>query len=150
MIVNKLTERISVCGGTIIGARTILTAGHCIVREGTVAAYNRSSFDFFVRTGVITRDTNSETELHPSVVANCSRDYDVTDTIVHPEFNSDSLNNDIALLILPESIDFRVHSACACKLCLNKQIPKVGDKCIASGFGREQSILGENIKCYSF
>ncbi|XP_055334055.1 transmembrane protease serine 9-like [Paramacrobiotus metropolitanus] len=132
---------IALCGGVIIGTQTILTAGHCVAIPTlltTLAGYNASDVTYTVTIGAksVAFDFNS-TFVYPSVVDGCSRQYKVRSAIPHPEFSLDTLNNDIALLILSEPIDFRRHSACACTLCLSTQVPKPGDRCVASGFGLE-------------
>ncbi|XP_055334057.1 phenoloxidase-activating factor 3-like [Paramacrobiotus metropolitanus] len=133
------------CGGVIIGTRTILTAGHCLTLPlglMTSTGYNASAVTFTVTIGVTSRASRfNNISLYPSVVEGCARDYAVRDSIPHPGVDLYAFNNDIAMLILSEPIDFRLHSACACKLCLNTKMPEPGDRCVASGFGIE-TIIG--------
>ncbi|XP_055330285.1 transmembrane protease serine 5-like isoform X2 [Paramacrobiotus metropolitanus] len=124
------------CGGSIVGMWTIVIASHCLI-DTTVAAFNNSANIVFVDIGVITHSTVDGDNPFPEVVAGCHQSYRVAQAIPHPNFTLDTFNNDVALLILEEPIDFRVHGACACKLCLNRHVPPPGERCITSGFGSE-------------
>ena len=44
---------------------------------------------------------------------------------------------DLVIFVLERDIDFVTRSACACKLCMRRQGPQVGDMCLVSGFGGE-------------
>jgi secreted trypsin-like serine protease len=71
------------CSGTYLGNGWILTAAHC--------AYETLKITAFIGVSVITAQNMSETL------------YTVSETIIHPYFNTTTLANDIALLKLDSS-----------------------------------------------
>ncbi|XP_055335737.1 chymotrypsin-like protease CTRL-1 [Paramacrobiotus metropolitanus] len=135
---DKRTGTINLCGGSIVGRRTIITAAHCLVNEITVSQFDQSNYDIIVAIGVISRNrANSSLPLYPDFVSNCAQTVDVLLAIPHPSFTQATNDNDIAVLVLAQPIDFRSQSACACRLCLNDVlVPQPGDTCATSGFGR--------------
>ncbi|XP_055334058.1 uncharacterized protein LOC129585418 [Paramacrobiotus metropolitanus] len=139
-VVRLVENGAFVCGGIIIGSRTILTAAHCL---GDGGPFNATATPIVVTIGVITYAISGEI-FYPDVVQGCSRTYNVVSGVAHPDYDTGTDDNDIAILVLTEAIDFRRHDACACRLCLSRHVPQVGDKCITSGFGDEvDSELGD-------
>ncbi|XP_055333956.1 transmembrane protease serine 9-like [Paramacrobiotus metropolitanus] len=129
------------CGGVIIGAQTIVTAAHCVTIPKNITAdggYNASDVTWTVNIGTqAVSSAPNRTYFYSSVVENCSREYAVREAIPHPDYDPQTFNHDVAVLILSEPIDFRLHSACACKMCLTPKIQQPGDRCVVSGFGME-------------
>ncbi|XP_055350726.1 phenoloxidase-activating factor 1-like [Paramacrobiotus metropolitanus] len=122
-----------VCGGSIVGSRTIVTAAHCI--DDTL------KITFNVTVGLISTSWNNQPTLDtlfPSRVPNCFRSYGVQQIIRHPQYVPPSLVNDIAIVILNEAIDFTAEGACACKICLKRTPPTMGARCMTSGWGAEE------------
>ncbi|XP_055335677.1 chymotrypsin-like protease CTRL-1 isoform X2 [Paramacrobiotus metropolitanus] len=136
-IQNKRTNAVSACGGSIVGMWTVITAGHCVV-SSTIAKFNQSELDIIVAIGVISRNTGVPgLSLYPDYVHGCAQAIHVQQAIPHPKFLRTIGDNDVAVLILKEPIDFRARANCACRLCLEDALtPQPGDMCITSGFGR--------------
>lgn len=83
-VVVRITETQNIlCGGTIIQENFILTGAHCVA--------GRSSF----RVGVGSIDLND-----PIIQAQSTR------AIIHPQYNPNNLNNDVALIELPFSLSW--------------------------------------------
>ncbi|OQV25524.1 hypothetical protein BV898_00464 [Hypsibius exemplaris] len=131
------------CGGTIVGSRTIITAAHCLI-DTTVAEFNSSANPTRVQIGAITVNYNSF-NVYTSTVKGCAQSLPVALSIPHPDFNPNTLDNDIAILILAQDIDFRGKAACACTACLSRTPPPVGEVCLTSGFGNEADLEFGNV-----
>ena len=80
------------CGGSIISGKWVITAAHCTKNSSGGAIL---ASDMFVKVGA---DNPSN--------ANEGKTYSVSQVIVHPGFDSQTLLNDIALLRLKDSINF--------------------------------------------
>ncbi|OWA53560.1 hypothetical protein BV898_17983 [Hypsibius exemplaris] len=133
-VLVKLGQSAIICGGSIIGSRTILTAGHCVF-AGDLSRFQPDQFT--VRIGAMDNRVGA-------APAGCEEDFAVTKVTPHeayvptaegkPLLNS---NNDLALLTLARDIDF-AKSKCACRLCLEDRVPDTNAQCIASGVGNQK------------
>jgi len=105
------------CGGSIISAKTIVTAAHCVYRD----VYNPATFT--VRVGDHDKTKTEGTE----------RDYKVKRIIVHPKWDARKLNNDIAMFELEKPIQFDDN---VMPVCMPQDDPPVGTKCYITGWGK--------------
>lgn len=113
------TDRKYFCGGSIINEKWILTAGHCI-------GGRESPDDILIRAGQPRRDTYSPylQEFHPA------------ELYLHKEYNPHTVDNDIALIRLQETIRFNDHVRPICLPKTNKRLP-VGTRCTVIGWGKQ-------------
>ncbi|KAG4065746.1 hypothetical protein HA402_012424 [Bradysia odoriphaga] len=92
--IYQLNESVATyrCGGTVISASSILTAGHC------VSYYNvpMNTEQVSVSLGRLNLGVNEST----------AQNFDVAEIIIHPKFSSIDLNNDIAILRLSTHATF--------------------------------------------
>lgn len=101
------------CGGTILDEKTILTAAHCKVWKGDKVLAGQTG-------------TNGKTIEVIGVVKN-----------PYNPFNETSLNNDVLILKLAQSLEFsdKIQPACLPK---RKFFPPNGTICYASGWGTKK------------
>ncbi|XP_023238610.1 chymotrypsin-like elastase family member 2A [Centruroides sculpturatus] len=107
------------CGGTIINENWILTAAHCLEDVSTPEFYViwLGKFDVSKREdGAILRN--------------------ISKYVVHPDFNIDTMKNDIALLKLSKPIDFEGNHSHITPICLADENFTVDNRfCVATGWG---------------
>ncbi|OQV21036.1 putative Transmembrane protease serine 9 [Hypsibius exemplaris] len=122
------------CGATIIGKRTLLTAAHCTLNPFVSGAKVQFKAESVVaQIGAMNRNFN---QFNPGVDAtNCAVNINAARIVTHPDYDQQTGDNDVALIILSSPIDMK--KSCACSLCLRDQSPSVGDVCVVSGTGDE-------------
>ena len=94
-----------VCGGSLIDSRAVLTAAHCISGKDVT--------QLLVSVGQW--DASTSSDLYPDT------NIPVIKMIIHPEYNSNNLCNDIGLLILDTEADL--------------SLPHVGVTCLPTTSG---------------
>ena len=135
IILKKLEDNKSlfICGATLISDQWLVSTAHCL-KEGTAN-------DFKIRLGEW--DLYREDEPYNFVEQN------VAEIIRHPNYESSTLNNDIALIRIENPINLaaNVHIAPVCRAQYGENF--ANRRCMLSGFGKSefkgeyQSVLRE-------
>ncbi|XP_030756473.1 protein masquerade [Sitophilus oryzae] len=117
-LINTMNQY--VCGGAIIGSQWVITAAHCITKMV------RSGDTIYVRVG--------DHDLTKKYGSPGAQTLQVETTYIHHNHNSQTLDNDVALLKLKGSVELKEG---VCLVCLpGRGVNKsAGQRCIVTGYG---------------
>lgn len=108
-----------ICGASLIHPKVALTSAHCV--------HNKIPQNLVIRAGEWDTQTTNEPYPHS--------DYEVSRSIIHPEFNSANMANDIALVVMDHPVKLSAHIN---TICLPPQNSKFDHRtCVAAGWGRD-------------
>ena len=110
-----------ICGGSLIGNRTVLTAAHCVY-DSITKKYSKAS-SYVVAMGGLQRYVRDNNTIY----------YGVSRINGHKSFKYNTFENDIAILILDQ--DVPLNHPTAQPIALSTQNHVVGQSCVISGWG---------------
>ena len=109
-----------ICGGALIADQFVLTTAHKI--------HQFSPYDFRVRVGEWKVSSFDEPRPHA--------DIDVSDIMIHPDFNPKNLKFNYALILLASPIPLEYHIGTICLPPPNFEYPP-NTRCFATGWGKD-------------
>ncbi|KAH8408813.1 hypothetical protein KR009_000570 [Drosophila setifemur] len=113
-----------VCGGTVISQRVVCSAAHCFAINDSHPLEYRDPELFVVVAGASTIDRTDR----------FSQEYLVLRILGHEQYNTNTLENDIALVFLDGYIPW--HSPSVRAIPLAKEAPREGTICLIHGWGK--------------
>jgi trypsin len=105
------------CGGSLVAPNRVITAGHCC--DG------QSASRLGVVVGAYIRNNADESE----------KDIAVSKLILHEDYNSNTINNDICMLWLEEEANFADANIAAISLPMDMEDYEEGTDCVVTGWG---------------
>ncbi|EAA07062.5 AGAP010730-PA, partial [Anopheles gambiae str. PEST] len=121
-----------VCGGTLIHSRLVVTTAH----------NTDGKTDLVARFGEW--DISTTKEPFPQQCLFPHQDIDVAEVIKHPQYVFNPIQNDIALLVLAENVQYAAHIR---PICLPQPTDEfVGQRCVSNGWGKERGVYANVMK----
>jgi secreted trypsin-like serine protease len=114
-----------ICGASLISSKTVLTAAHCVELPGNEA-------DHPVKFKVVVGDHDKST------TGTHEQELDISQIILHEQFNVDSNLNDIALLVLKEEVKLKKGVIETISLAWNDTLYAEGINATVIGWGRNE------------
>ncbi|XP_058814873.1 inactive serine protease scarface isoform X3 [Topomyia yanbarensis] len=109
------------CGGAIISENTVVTAANCV--------YGLNPRDVMIKGGEWRLGVDAEPKTFQIVR--------VKNVVYHPAYQPDTLNYDVAMLVLEDRLRFDTHIGALC-LDENDVVPSASyENCVTTGWGRE-------------
>jgi trypsin len=114
--IGLLSDGSLICGGSIIGSQYIVTAGHC--------TYGASASSLSIRVGSSSSSSGGQV-------------IQVSSITVHPDYNENTVDNDISILTLAEELVYG-NGVAAIDLPTSTDLPAAGTSVVVTGWGALQ------------
>ncbi|XP_062543869.1 clotting factor G beta subunit-like [Armigeres subalbatus] len=127
-IYQEVPIRLYICGGTLVGQSVVITSAHCVTVPGLRTA--RAIDELVVKVGKHLLDVEGDHE----------HERGLSSIIIHNEFSSDKHDNDIALLITKEPVQYGKFVQPACLPVFSLTSDNIVGTIVGWGFTEKKNI----------
>ncbi|KAK4872879.1 hypothetical protein RN001_014908 [Aquatica leii] len=126
--VGRNNTEFSLCSGSLINARYVLTSAYCLMRQWEITVVRLGEFNILNKTDCVELTQFNEQDCVESI------DYEIEEVDMHPFYNFWTYNNDIALIRLKNRVTFSDYIRPICLPTPKFKRPEINDTLYTTSF----------------